>query len=182
MLRLFAEAASILGSRDDYRQTAIRNAEFIIVQAGSVSDRWAADGKTIPLNHRPSSIVSSSDELRLYRTYKEAGRTSEAFAETTPLTLVFSSRSTKPRSKRDDRDGSQAHALLLGHFWDERAVGFFDRGLHEAAGSQTQELYDNAVPSANSLAADALLRLYLLPPSRIQKYALETMRPFSTCW
>src|SRR5207245_4422118 len=62
MLRAFAEAASIL-ERDDYRRTAIRNAEFIttkLVQTGDAQPRG---------------------EMRLYRTYKDGKAHINAFAQ-----------------------------------------------------------------------------------------------------
>jgi uncharacterized protein YyaL (SSP411 family) len=68
---------------------------------------------------------------------------------------------------------------LVGHFWDARDSGFFSTGdFHEDLVARPKELYDNAVPSANSVAAEALLRLYLLTAEPdYEHFALETMRP-----
>jgi uncharacterized protein YyaL (SSP411 family) len=65
------------------------------------------------------------------------------------------------------------------HFWDEEDGGFFSTSdLHESLVTRPKELFDNAVPSANSVAAETLLRLYLLTAEPdYEKYALETMRP-----
>ena len=48
-------------------------------------------------------------------------------------------------------------------FWDEESGTFFDSGAeHDAAFARPRSLLDNATPSANSVAADVLLRLALL--------------------
>ena len=68
MLRAFAEAASIL-DRDDYREVAVRNAEFVmaeLVQSGQ--QRTEPDNAFAP-------------EIRLYRTYKDGKAHIDAFAE-----------------------------------------------------------------------------------------------------
>jgi uncharacterized protein YyaL (SSP411 family) len=69
-------------------------------------------------------------------------------------------------------------STLVEHFWDERG-GFFTTGdFHEQLVARPKELYDNAVPSGNSEAAEALLRLYLLTAEPdYEKYAIESIRP-----
>jgi uncharacterized protein YyaL (SSP411 family) len=49
---------------------------------------------------------------------------------------------------------------MLAQFADEEGGGFFDTSAdHEALLTRPKDLYDNATPSGNSVAADALLKL-----------------------
>jgi uncharacterized protein len=70
---------------------------------------------------------------------------------------------------------------LVGHFWDEKNGGFFSTSdFHETLVARPKELYDNAVPSGNSEAAEVLLRLYLLTAEvRYEDFALGTITPLS---
>jgi uncharacterized protein YyaL (SSP411 family) len=53
--------------------------------------------------------------------------------------------------------------VMLEQFVDEERGGFFDTGIsHEQLVSRPKDLFDNATPSGNSVAAEALLRLALL--------------------
>src|SRR5262249_45750963 len=50
--------------------------------------------------------------------------------------------------------------VMLEQFWDAGAGGFFYTGRdHEQLIARTKDLQDNAIPSGNSMAATALLRL-----------------------
>ena len=52
---------------------------------------------------------------------------------------------------------------LLAEFWDAEQGGFFQTGVrHEALVARPKELFDEAVPSANGIAASVLLRLAAL--------------------
>jgi hypothetical protein len=59
--------------------------------------------------------------------------------------------------------GSALMERAIADFWDESSGTFFDTGPeHEHAVARPRSLIDNAVPSANAVAADVLLRLALL--------------------
>ncbi len=52
---------------------------------------------------------------------------------------------------------------MLDHFWDDEGGGFFQTGdQHEALITRPKDLFDEAVPSGNGVAADVLLRLAAL--------------------
>ncbi len=165
-MRAFAEAASIL-DREDYRQTAINNADFIMSRLVQPSEG------------------EHTEEIRLYRTYKqiESGEGKahvEGFAEdyaTYADALVSLYEATFDPQRIEQARGLVA--MLLGHFWDEQNGSFFSTAdFHESLVARPKELFDNAVPSGNSEAAEALLRLYLLTTEPdYERYALETIRP-----
>jgi uncharacterized protein YyaL (SSP411 family) len=156
MLRAFAEAASILG-REDYRQAAVRSAEFVTSRL----------------------LREEEGESRLFRTFKDGRTHIEAFAEdyadyANGLISLY-------EATFDPQWVKIAKSLvetLTGHFWDE-AGGFFSTSdFHESLVARPKELYDNAVPSGNSEAAEALMRLYLLTAEfDYERYALATMQP-----
>ena len=159
MLRAFSEAASIL-ERDDYRETAIQNAEFVL-----------------------SKLVQPSapgGEMRLFRTYKDGKAHIDAFAEDYAFyaggLLSLYEATFEPRWVEAARS---LVSTLLAHFWDGKDGGFFSTSdYHEDLVARPKELYDNAIPSANSAAAETLLRLYLLTAEPdYEKQAIKTMRP-----
>jgi uncharacterized protein YyaL (SSP411 family) len=155
-VRALAEAASIL-ERDDYRQAALRNAGFIAERMIRMDDGG----------------------LRLWRTYKDGKAHIEAFAEDYAAYAngLISLYETTFEPKWIEMARGMV-TTLTEHFWDD-AGGFFSTAdYHEELVTRPKELYDNAVPSGNSEAAEALLRLYLLTAeSDFEKYAVETMRP-----
>jgi uncharacterized protein YyaL (SSP411 family) len=162
MLRAFSEAASIL-ERSDYRQTAIRNAEFIL----STLVQPAGDG-------------APEGELRLYRTYKDGKAHIEAFAE--DYAFYADGLISLYEATFEPRWIDTARSListLLAHFWDgEQGGSYSTADYHETLVTRPKDLYDNAIPSANSVAAEALLRLFLLTTEfEYEKYAVEAMRP-----
>ncbi|MDQ3929204.1 MAG: thioredoxin domain-containing protein, partial [Chloroflexota bacterium] len=142
MLRAFAEAASIL-SRDDYRTTAIANAEFI-------------------LSTMLEQLDDIGGEIRLYRTYKDGRAHIQAFAE--DYAFYANGLVSLYEATFEPRWIEAARALvttLLGHFWDEATGGFFSTSnFHESLVARPKEWYDNAIPSANAEAAEVLIRLY----------------------
>lgn len=166
MLRAFAEAASILG-RDDYRDTAIRNAEFVLSTMVQRQD-----------DQDPGSEIP--DKLRLYRTYKDGKAHIEAFAE--DYAFYADGLISLYETTFDPKWAAFARSLantISEHFRDEQNGGFFSTAdFHEALVTRPKELYDNAVPSANSVAAEMLLRLYLLTAEPdYEGYALGAIRP-----
>ncbi len=160
MLRAFAEAASIL-DRDDYRRTAIHNADFIF---STLAQKGAG----------------TEDEIRLFRTYKDGKAHIEAFAE--DYAFYANGLISLYEATFEPHRIQQARALimtLMRHFWDAEGGGFFSTAdFHESLVTRPKEWYDNAIPSANSEAAEALLRLFLLVTEPdYEQYAVDTIRP-----
>jgi uncharacterized protein YyaL (SSP411 family) len=162
MLRAFAEAASIL-ERDDYRQTAIRNAEFIMSKLTQPPQQGVPEG-----------------EIRLFRVYRDGKAHIEAFAEDYAFyadgLISLYEATFEPRWIQQARG---LIATLLAHFRDEQAGGFYSTAdYHEQLVARPRELYDNAIPSASSVAAEALLRLYLLTTEpHYEKAAVQIFSP-----
>jgi uncharacterized protein YyaL (SSP411 family) len=71
--------------------------------------------------------------------------------------------------------------LMAGHFWDQLAGGFFfTADDHEVLIARTKHPGDNALPSGNSVAAMALLRLSVLTGEpRWREMAEGTLKAFS---
>ena len=158
MLRAFAEAAAVL---DDarYLQIATKNAEFV---------------------SRAMSYTADGGEQRWYRTYKDGRAHIDAFAEdyaayANGLITLYEA-DFNPEWIRQARTMIDA---LTNHFWDSKRGGFFSTSdYHETLIARPKDLYDNAVPSANSEAAEALLRLYLLTANPdYEKYAVGIIQP-----
>lgn len=159
MTRAFAEAASILDS-DKYRQIAVANARLVTTKM---------------------QTTTTEGGHRWYRTYKGGRAHIDAFAEdyaaySNALISVY-------EATFDPAWLGIARTMmdtLVGHFWDEHGGGFFSTSdYHEVLVSRPKDFYDNAVPSANSEAAEALLRLYLLTAnSEYEDLALRIFQPF----
>jgi uncharacterized protein YyaL (SSP411 family) len=168
MLRAFAEAAAVL-ERDDYRDIAIHNAEFVMSKLVQQ-----------PEEHKEAASDKQPSEIRLCRTYKDGRAHIDAFAEDYAFyadgLISLYEATFEPTWAEKARS---LMATLTGHFWDAQNGGFFSTAdFHEGLVSRPKEVYDNAVPSANSVAAEALVRLYLLTAEPdYEHFALETMRP-----
>jgi len=156
MLTAFAEAANILG-RDDYRQVAIRNAEFIATQ-----------------------LIR---EGRLLRAYKEGQAKLNGYLE--DYSYVIEGMLAVYEATFDLKFFTQARELadtMIAQFWDEQDGGFyFTSSDHEELIARTKDYFDNASPSGNSVAAMALLKLGLLTQeqdySRHAVTILRALRP-----
>jgi uncharacterized protein YyaL (SSP411 family) len=137
MLTAFAEAANVLG-RDDYREVAVRNAEFITTQL-------MRDG-------------------RLLRTYKSGQAKLNGYLE--DYAYVIEGLLAVYEATFELKFFTQAGELadtMMAKFWDEQDGGFyFTSSDHEKLITRTKDYLDNATPSGNSVAAAALLRLGLL--------------------
>ena len=146
MLATLAEAAGATGD-PDWTAAAIANAEFLCAELRRPDGRWLrtwqgpADGG--PEAGRAKILAYAADHAALVDAFvRMAELTGEARWLAEALTTA---------------------ASLLELFWDERAGGFFTTGSDaEALVTRPKELMDNAVPSANSTAAVALLRLAAL--------------------
>ncbi len=137
MLRSFAEAANILG-RDDYRQAAVKNGEFLLTHLRRGG--------------------------RLLRTYRDGASKLNAYLEDYALLIDGLLALYEATFERRWLEESRALAdAMIERFWDDVDGGFYFTGRdHEPLITRTKDFYDNATPSGNSVAADVLLRLSLL--------------------
>ena len=136
-LRAFAQAALVLGN-DTYRDAAEQNGAFL-------------------LDH-----LYSND--RLLRTWKDGRASLNAYLEDYSLLILgllalheatFSHRWLHAAKALTDE--------MLGLFWDPQERTLFDVGHdHEALVVRPKELFDNAMPSGSSAAAEALVRMAIL--------------------
>ncbi|MCW5969111.1 MAG: thioredoxin domain-containing protein [Blastocatellales bacterium] len=152
MLRAFAEAANAFG-RADYRDAAVRNAEFVLanLKRGDRLLRTHRDGESKLNAYLEDYAYFADGLLALYEATFDARWFTEAraLAET-----------------------------MIEFFHDETDGGFFFTSIdHEALIARTREIYDNATPAGNSVAADVLLRLSLFTgEARYRDLAERTIR------
>ena len=139
VLAALAEASRALG-RDDYRQVAECNAEFVLKELrhdGRLLRSWKATS--------PSGTGQSR-----FNAYLE----DYAFYADGLLALY--------QATFDPRWFTEARALVdvvLNHFTDPNG-GFFDTSHdHEQLITRPKSLQDNAIPSGNAMAAEVLLRI-----------------------
>ena len=87
----------------------------------------------------------------------------------------------KPTKKYLDAATSYAN-YLLEHFWDENEKNFFfTADNHEKLIIRTKNIYDLSLPSGNSVAAGALLRLYhITQDKRFLEISLKIMESLAT--
>ncbi|MBV8857024.1 MAG: thioredoxin domain-containing protein [Acidobacteria bacterium] len=137
MLEAFAEAAAVLG-RDDYQEVAERNAQFIL-------DTLVKDGLLLHVSKGGrAKHVGFLDDYAfvvsgLVTLYETTGRLRWLEAA---VTLT-------------DK--------MVEEFWDEEGGGFFYNGRSgEKLIVRSKDYFDNATPSGNSVAAEALLRLSVI--------------------
>jgi uncharacterized protein len=135
LLRALAEAACVLAD-DDFRQAAIRNAEFLL------STMRRSDGRLFR-TWKPGHVAKLNGYLEDYANLADG------------LVALY-----EATFDRRWLDAAAALAdLVLEHFSDRDNGGFFDTADdHETL----KDIFDNATPSGNSVAADVLLRLALL--------------------
>jgi uncharacterized protein YyaL (SSP411 family) len=148
MLAAFADAA-IAFDRDDYRDVCRRNADFLLT-------RISGDGK-------------------LTRHAKIAGLLEDYAGVAWGLTLAY-----EATHERRYLDGARVLAeQIVTRFSDEENGGFFDTPVDgEALITRPKDLFDNATPGGNSVAADVLLRLALLFAE--ERYAQSATRTLET--
>jgi len=152
MLTAFAEAANVLG-RDDYRQVAVRNADFIL-------ERLTQGG-------------------RLLRTYKAGQAKLNGYLE--DYAYLIEGLIALYEATFDLTYFEKARELadtMIAQFWDERNGGFFFTSTdHEELITRTKDYFDNATPSGNSVAALALCKLGALTgDASYQRRAAEILR------
>jgi len=152
MLAAFADAASVLGS-DEYLTVARRNAEFILSelqQDGRLLRTWKAGAAK--LNGYIEDYANIADGLiELYQASGEIGYLTEA---------------------------RRLAERIITDFWDEENGGFFfTSNDHEELIVRNKDLFDNATPSGNSVAADVLLKLArLFGDEKYERFAVTTLR------
>jgi uncharacterized protein YyaL (SSP411 family) len=134
MLAAFAEAARAFG-RDDYLETAVRNADFLLREL-------------------------RTREGRLLHTWKEGTAKVNGFLE--DYTHLIDGLVELYQTSFEPRWYQAAHELVL-TMLDRFAAedhGFYDTSDdHESLFTRPRELQDNAVPSGNAMAASVLLKL-----------------------
>ncbi len=124
--------AAIAFDRDNYRDVVRRNADFLLTRI---------------------------DGGRLMRTPKIPGLLEDYSGVAWGLALAYEA--THARRYLDA--SRQLADQILERFTDEQNGGFFDTPIdHETLITRPKDLFDNATPSGNSVAADVLLRLALL--------------------
>jgi uncharacterized protein YyaL (SSP411 family) len=133
-LRAFAEAAAYLG-REDYRQIAESNAEFIF------KTLW--DGNRL--------LHSFKDGRARFNAYLD-DYANVADGLLSLYQLSFEEKWLKRAEELTDH--------IIDKFWDSDNGGFYFTDIgHEALITRTKDYFDNATPSGNSVAADVLVRL-----------------------
>ncbi|HEX8247534.1 MAG TPA: thioredoxin domain-containing protein [Pyrinomonadaceae bacterium] len=152
MLATFAEAAAILENAD-YLEIARRNADFILenLQKDGYLLRTYKDGRA-KLNAYLEDYANFTDAL--LELYQVSG-------ETKYLT-----------------EAQRLADLMITEFWDEENGGFFfTANNHEPLIVRNKDYYDNATPSGNSVAADALLKLSkLVGEEKYERFAVAVLR------
>jgi len=153
MLAAVAEAAAVL-DRADYRDLAVRNAEFLLRAA-------RRHGRILRVVPRSQSLILGFQDdyaflihglLALYEATFDLHWLEEA------------------RNLADE---------MIRLFWDERG-GFFQTGRDQPGlVTRPMDVYDNAVPSGNAIGADVLLRLaQLLGDEDYSRRSLATLERF----
>ena len=142
MLAAFSEVAAILDNAA-FRQTAIRNAEFL---------------------HKTMTFKDDSGHLRLLRTCRGGQAKLNGYLEDYAffadglLHLYDATFDVQWIALARDLTAS-----MLTYFWDDANGGFFATSSdHETLIQRPKDWDDNATPSGNSVALDVLLRLALL--------------------
>ncbi|MDT7690388.1 MAG: uncharacterized protein QOE46_3147 [Acidobacteriota bacterium] len=137
MLEAFAEAASVL-EHDGYREIAESNARFILdtLLSDGLLRHVYKDGRAKHVGFLDDYAFVVSGLVTLYET---TGRT----------------RWIEAAVRLTDK--------MIEEFWDEEGGGFFYNGKSgEQLIVRNKDYFDNATPSGNSVATEALLRLSVL--------------------
>ena len=152
MLAAFADAAAALGD-PRYLEIAKENAAFIathLQQDGFLLRTWK-DGVS-KLNGYIEDYANIADGLIVL------------FQVSGDFSYLFEAR--------------RLADIMITEFWDAENGGFFfTSNDHEELIVRNKDLYDNATPSGNSVAADVLLRLSkLLGDDKYERFAVTVLR------
>jgi hypothetical protein len=106
----------------------------------------------------------STPDGRLHRSYKDGRARFAAYLEDyAALALALVALYEATFEERWLAEADRLAGIMLAEFLDAEAGGFFQTGVHhEQLVVRRKDFYDNALPSGNSLAAEALLRLAVL--------------------
>jgi uncharacterized protein YyaL (SSP411 family) len=142
MLAAFAECAAIF-DRDDFRQAAIKNAEFLFANLTDADD----GGRTRLLRTWRGGQAKLNGYLEDYAFYADGLlHLYEATFDTHWLHIA--------------RDLVRT---MIAHFWDDRDGGFYATSDdHERLIQRPKDWDDNATPSGNSVAVELLLKLAVI--------------------
>jgi uncharacterized protein YyaL (SSP411 family) len=152
MLRALAETGAVL-ERQDFLDAARHNADFLL------REMRGADG-------------------RLHRTWKpgHAARLNaylEDYANVADGLLALYEATFEPRWLTASLELTD---VMLREFMDVENGGFFDTSVgHEQLITRPKDIFDNATPSGNAVAADVLLRLALLTDRTDFREAAESV-------
>ncbi len=153
LIGALADAARILG-RDDFRQAAIRAANFLL-------------------------SALRTEQGRLLRTYKDGQARLNGYLE--DYALLAEGLLALHQATLDVRWLHEAQILadsMLAHFWDDAQGGFFSTSDdHETLVTRPKDVIDNAIPSANASAAGVLLQLgRLLGDEQYESHGVAILR------
>jgi uncharacterized protein YyaL (SSP411 family) len=167
MLRAFAEAGAAL-EREDWIAVAAANAEFVLRelwQAGAEGSQAASNG---------------AQGGRLLRTWKDGRAKLNGYLEdhacfADGLVALYEA-TFDPRWLAAAREVADT---ILARFADDESGGFYDTASdHEQLVTRPNDIFDNATPSGNSVAADLFSRLALLTDDARYRQAAEgILRP-----
>jgi uncharacterized protein YyaL (SSP411 family) len=134
MIRALADAARVL-DRDDFRTAAVRAAQF-------VQDKLGGKG-------------------RLLRSYKDGVAKLNGYLEDYAFfadgLLALYTATFDPRWFAEAKTLTESMVIW---FWDDVIGAFFDTSSdHEALVTRPRDVYDNATPAGNSVAAQVMLRV-----------------------
>jgi uncharacterized protein len=129
------------------------------------------------VRHNAEFLLTRADSMgRVMRTEKIPGLLEDYTGFAWGLTLAYEAL----HERRYLDAAHKAMEQVLERFADEKG-GFFDTPVdHEKLITRPKDLFDNATPSGNSVAADVLLRLALLFAD--ERYARAATRALESVW
>jgi hypothetical protein len=142
MLAAFAEAARVL-SREDYRQVAERNADFLLQELRQENGRLLRTWKSHP------ELVEGAGEAKLNGYLEDYAYLIEGLLELYQTTF-------EPRWFVAAQELAET---MLEHFSDSEGTLYDTSDDHETLITRPRDLQDNATPSGNTMAVTALLKL-----------------------
>ncbi|HEX9373606.1 MAG TPA: thioredoxin domain-containing protein, partial [Roseiflexaceae bacterium] len=166
-LRAFAQAADALG-RDDYREVARQNAEFLLRELRSKDGTLLRAWRRGPGARDQGSGMAPTPDPR---------PPTPGFLEDHALLadglLALYEATFEPRWLLSARALADS---MLARFWDDAIGGFYDTAAgHEALVVRPRDTGDNATPAGNSAAADVLLRLAAIFDDATYRARAETV-------